>query len=261
MSNRKYGYVRDCYDPRDLKLEVPAIQMAAALPDSVDLRPRLIPVFDQKSLGSCTGNALAAEVAFDQDNQHLPHFIPSRLFIYYFERLIEGTVGQDAGAQLRNGCKALATYGVPREIYWPYDISQFTAAPPQAVQSVALLHRALAYHRVPQTEAGIRWCLASGFPFVFGFTVFGSFETAAVAASGIVELPAVGENILGGHAVVAVGYDQASRRVICRNSWGEAWGDHGYFTMPYSYILDNKLADDLWVIRTLGNAAGPEPQI
>jgi len=99
----------------------------------------------------------------------------------------------------------------------------------------------------------MKGCLASGFPFVFGFSVYESFESAAVGKSGIVPMPASSEKQLGGHAVLAVGYDDRDQRFIVRNSWGPKWGMRGYFTMPYAYVTDSNLADDLWTIRVIAS--------
>jgi C1A family cysteine protease len=98
----------------------------------------------------------------------------------------------------------------------------------------------------------MKGCLASGYPFVFGFTVYESFESQQVAQSGVLSMPAAGETIVGGHAVLAVGYDDSKNAFIIRNSWGDGWGLAGYFYMPYAYLLDNNLSDDFWTIRTVG---------
>jgi C1A family cysteine protease len=115
----------------------------------------------------------------------------------------------------------------------------------------ALKYKAVTYQRVVQTPSQLKGCLASGYPIVFGFTVYESFESDAVAKTGQVPLPKPSEKVLGGHAVLAVGYDETQQRFIVRNSWGKNWGLQGYFTMPYSYLTDNNLADDFWTIRVV----------
>ena len=100
----------------------------------------------------------------------------------------------------------------------------------------------------------MRKCLAEGFPFVFGFTVYDGFESASVAKSGKLNLPKPGEKVLGGHAVCAVGYDDKAKRVIVRNSWGTDWGMKGFFTMPYDYVSNSSLADDFWTLRGFKSA-------
>jgi len=101
----------------------------------------------------------------------------------------------------------------------------------------------------------MKGCLASGYPFVFGFTVYESFESQHVVTTGVVSMPAAGEKVLGGHAVVAVGYDDTTQRFIVRNSWGPGWGKGGYFTMPYAYLTDSNLSDDFWTVRLVAQAA------
>lgn len=248
---QRYGWIPDLPDARDHMYAAPVAAMAA-LPAKADLRRHCPAVYDQGQLGSCTGNAIAAAVQFDRMKQKLtPDFIPSRLFIYYNERVIEGTVGTDSGAQIRDGIKVVATEGAPPENDWPYDIEKFTAKPPRTVFRTALKDRAVQYQRLVQNLNQMKGCLASGFPFVFGFTVYESFESPDVARTGVVPMPESSETVLGGHAVLAVGYDNAHQRFIVRNSWGESWGMKGYFTIPYAYLSDRGLASDFWTIRLI----------
>jgi len=249
---QKYGWVPDLPDARDHLYAAPMLGVAV-LPTKVDLRPNCPPVYDQGQLGSCTGNAIGAAVQFERKKQGMaPDFPPSRLFIYYNERVIEGTVGTDAGAQIRDGIKAVATLGVCPEKDWPYNINQFTKKPPVKAFKDALHARAVSYSRVTRTLQQMKGCLASGFPFVFGFSVYESFESEDVAKTGVVPMPAANEKLLGGHAVMAAGYDDAQQRFFVRNSWGPDWGMKGYFSMPYSYLLDANLSDDMWTIRLIG---------
>lgn len=246
---KRYGWVPDLPDARDQMYAAPPAAMAA-LPPKVDLRAQCPAVYDQGQLGSCTGNSIAGAVEFERMKQKLtPDFIPSRLFIYYNERVIEGTVESDSGAQIRDGIKVVATEGVPPETDWPYDIAKFAQKPPPAAYTDALQDRAVQYQRLVQNLNQMKGCLASGYPFVFGFTVYESFESQPVAQTGVVPMPASGETVLGGHAVMAVGYDDSQQRFIVRNSWGATWGMQGYFTIPYAYLLDTHLASDFWTIR------------
>jgi C1A family cysteine protease len=244
----RYGWVRDLPDARDHIYSAPR-PTAAALPPSVDLTSGFGGVYDQGQLGSCTGNALAGAFEFDLRKQKLPDFVPSRLFIYYNERRIEGTIHSDSGAQIRDGVKTLVRQGVCPEPEWPYDIEKFADKPPKACYTDGLTHQATSYERVPQTLEELKGCLAEGYPFVFGFTVYQSFESPEVAKTGVVPMPSSKESVLGGHAVVAVGYDDASERFRVRNSWGTGWGQDGYFTMPYAYLTDTGLAADFWTLR------------
>lgn len=251
-----YGWMPDLPDHRDFLFAAP-VENLAALPTSVDLRPQCPKeVYDQGQLGSCTANAIAGALEFEQIKQALRTFTPSRLFIYYNERVIEHTVNTDSGAQIRDGIKSVGSIGAPPETDWPYDISRFTEKPPQVpAYKDAPLGKAIQYQRVPQVLNQMKGCLASGYPFVYGFTVYESFESAQVAQNGVVPMPAAGEKVLGGHAVVAVGYDDASQGFISRNSWGTGWGMAGYFTIPYAYLTDGNLSDDFWTIRLVAKTA------
>ena len=248
---KRYGWIRDDLDKRDHLYSAPHL---AALPDHVDLRPGCPPVWDQLSLGSCTAQAIAAALEFDRRKQGLqPEFTPSRLFIYWCERSIEHTLNSDSGAQIRDGIKAVNKWGVPPEPEWPYDISKFTAKPPAQCYTDAKLDRAVSYQRVAQNLIQMQACLASGYPIVFGFSVYESFESQDVAGRGIVPMPQSNEQLLGGHAVLCVGYRNDVKRFIVRNSWSDSWGINGYCEMPYDYLLDKNLADDFWVVKTVGS--------
>jgi C1A family cysteine protease len=246
---RWYGWTPDLPDHRDRMYQAP-LAMLEPLPAQVDLRPQCPPVYSQGALGSCTANAIAAALEFDQmKQQQTAVFVPSRLFIYYNERVIEGTVDEDSGAMIRDGIKSVAKQGAPHEALWPYVIKDFRRKPSKTAYQDARKHPAVLYQRLQQDVQQLRGCLASGFPFAFGFSAYESFETSAVASSGTVPLPAPKEKLVGGHAVLAVGYDHAREQFIIRNSWGDDWGQRGYCTMPYTYVLDNNLADDFWTIK------------
>jgi C1A family cysteine protease len=246
-----YGWVRDLPDARDFVYAAPLLRFPQGLPPSVDLRSSCPPVYDQGQLGSCTGNGIAGAIEFDQRKQGSTEFTPSRLFIYYNERVIEGTVPQDAGAQVRDGIKSVATLGAPPETDWSYDITKFAKKPPPAAYADAKKDLVTSYARVNQDLAQMQGCLADGYPFVFGFTVYESFEGPDIAQTGIMAMPAGGEKVVGGHCVVAVGYDNSTRMFIIRNSWGTGWGLKGYFMMPYEYMLGPRLASDFWTIRSV----------
>jgi hypothetical protein len=210
--------------------------------------------------GNCTANAIGTAFEFEQMKQNKANdFTPSRLFIYYNEREMEGTINEDSGAQIRDGIKSVASLGVCPESMWGYDISRFMVTPSTPCYSTALEHQVLQYMRVDQTLAEMKGCLAAGYPFVFGFLVYGSFESQYVSRTGDVSMPQPGEAIVGGHAVTAAGYDDAVGKFIVRNSWGYDWGDKGNFYMPYEYVVNGNLASDFWTIRLVEDSATPNP--
>lgn len=242
-----YGWLPDLPDHRDF-LYSQVLPVIEALPPAVDLRPTCSPVENQGQLGSCTANALVGTLEFLERKDGLRFIDLSRLFIYYDERAIEHTVKSDSGAQIRDGIKTLAKQGVCPEKEWPYNIAKFAVKPTAKCYKDALQHQIISYRRVLTLDE-MRNCLAAGFPFVFGFTVYEKFESQEVAQTGILNMPQPGEKVLGGHAVVAVGYNDSEKRFLVRNSWGTGWGQQGYFTMPYDYLNDRNLSDDFWTIR------------
>jgi C1A family cysteine protease len=250
MSSRRHGWRPDIPDHRDyLYTAKPRVK----LPDSVDLRSHCPPVQDQGNLGSCTANAGGAAMGFDLLKMG-KHITLSRLFIYYNSRAIEHTIKEDSGATIRDTIKSISKCGAPPESEWPYsdqDPGLFEKKPSDKAYTDGLKHKASSYARVGRSLSQMKGCLSEGYPFVFGFSVYSSFESEEVAQTGAVQMPEADEEFLGGHAVMAVGYDNKTQRFIVRNSWGTGWGQKGYFTMPYSYLLDSDLSDDFWTVRAL----------
>lgn len=213
-------------------------------PIIVDLRNKMPPVYEQENLGSCTAQALCGLIGYDD-----PMLIGSRLFLYYNQRKMLNTVSRDSGAFLRDGVKCLTQFGICQETMWPYIIKRFALCPPPRCYKRALLNRALQSKNIRNTLIDMKTSLANGYPFVVGILVYSSFESNTVATTGVVPYPDVKtERILGGHAVLCVGYDDMKQVWIMRNSWGTGWGMSGYFTLPYQYLLDSKLSSDLWTI-------------
>ena len=221
----------------------------AGLPSKVDLRPFDVPLFDQGQLGSCTANATIGCFMFEAKKDNIALEVRSRLQLYYNSRVAEGDPAQDGGAQLRDVIKVLNKQGVCPESDWPYNVAKFAVAPPMNTYADGLLERVTSYAAVAQTLPALKAALAAGRPVAFGFTVYPAFESAAVAKTGIVPMPR-GKSV-GGHAVRLVGYDDATKRFLVANSWGTGWGDKGYFTMPYAYVVSAR-ASDFWTISACG---------
>jgi C1A family cysteine protease len=251
ITMKKYGWRRDTPDHRD-KYYTPVVDVSkiCSSTGTVDLRKQCPGVYNQGELGSCTANAIAAAYEFDEIKENENNiFIPSRLFIYYNERKMENTTGQDAGAEIRDGIKSINKIGVCPEPLWPYDISKFTQEPTPECYETAKNHQSVEYSRVKQDLYHLKSCLDEGLPFVFGFAVYESFETEEVAKTGMMTMPTKNDSILGGHAVMAVGYDVNKKVFIVRNSWGVNWGDKGYFYMPFDYMTNKNLCSDFWVVK------------
>jgi C1A family cysteine protease len=237
-------------------------KLRGRLPGKVDLRDPILfgRPFDQGDLGSCTANAIGKAYRYQHTKQGLAAFDPSRLFIYYAEREIEGTIGSDAGAEIRDGIKVLATLGTPSEDVWRYDIGRFTQRPAEVAFQEAIRHNALAYESVRVERIALKAALAAGHPVVVGFSVYESFYN--IRADGLMPVPdATRERLEGGHAVLVVGYKTMKGRdgkrrdhAIILNSWGDSWGDLGYFYMPIEWLCCRDNADDFWCI-TIAEAA------
>jgi len=243
------GWLVDRPD-HDFLYAAPYAVMRAGLPPATDLRPQSPPIWDQGQLGSCVGQGVGYAVHFDWKRQNLPDVTPSRLFIYYNARVMEHTTSIDAGCTIRDGIKVIAKFGAPHEHEWPYVITRFAVKPTANAYTDALLRQSVQYWSVTKSTTQIKACLAEGFPVIFGCSVFESFESDAVANTGVVPLPARGEENLGGHCMAIVGHDDHTQRFVVRNSWGPGWGIKGYCTMPYSYITGN-LSSSFWTIRLM----------
>jgi len=242
--NRIYNLKRQELDERDYTLKgVLDVHPKVKLPVSVDLRSKCPPVYDQGDLGSCTANA---GVAARQMLNYLS--IPlSRLFLYYNERLLEGTTNKDSGAQMRTICKAMINYGICEEKLFPYNITKFKIKPSVVEYKNGLIYAPKTYHVVVNI-GDIKNILAlKSQPVMIGMDIYESFESDKVSENGIVPIPKKSEQFLGGHAVLVVGYDDRKKWFIVRNSWGSGWGDKGYFYLPYDYFI-KEYAFDFWIL-------------
>ncbi|MEO6071280.1 MAG: C1 family peptidase [Chitinophagaceae bacterium] len=249
------GWPPDLPDARDFMF-APSPKILRKLPLNIDLRSGTPPIYNQGGLGSCTANALCGAFQYGQKKQGHSTFMPSRLFLYYNERVPINTVGSDSGAFLRDGIKSLEKDGVCPEKEWSYDDddapgAKYSQKPPQKCYKDALKSQITSYMRLTHNLTSFKSCLAEKFPFVFGFTVYESFMGNEVRTTGIMPLPRPSEKVRGGHAVMAVGFDDAQQAVLVRNSWGTGWGIKGHFWMPYAYIADPHLCDDFWTIRVV----------
>jgi C1A family cysteine protease len=239
-----------------------ATPLKAGLPASVDLRPWCSPVENQGSLGSCTANAGVGMVEYFERRAFGKHIDASRLFLYKATRNMLHWTG-DTGAFLRSTMGALALFGVPPEEYWPYVVADFEKEPTAFCYAFAQNYQSISYYRLdpPGTTPAvllnqIKTYLAGGLPSMFGFTVYNSYTQAAT--TGKIPFPTAGEKIVGGHAIMAVGFDdkmkikntnpgaiETTGALLIRNSWGPAWGAAGYGWLPYEFVLRG-LATDWW---------------
>jgi C1A family cysteine protease len=263
--NPKYGCKKSAVEDTPTRLYAVS-KIQKGIP-SVDLRHLCPPVYDQGQTNSCTANAIAAAYQIDEikEKESSP-FTPSRLFIYYNERVIEGDPTKDEGAFIQHGIQSINTVGVCPEVLvpgttkdecWPFVENQVLTKPHPGCFTFAETHKSISYHRVAQTIGQLKQTLINGFPVVFGFQVYPEFESDACAETGLLKMPGPGEKCVGCHAVLMVGYDdnkkvgQHTGAFTVRNSWGEDWGDKGYFYMAYEYVTDPNLANDFWVVMSV----------
>lgn len=217
-------------------------------PAKIDLRPWCSPVENQLNIGSCTGNAIVGALEYLQNRARGSFVDLSRLFVYYLEREMMGKINEDSGAYLRDGIKCVITHGVASETVWPYHPERFRERPSDEAFADAANHKFTEYLRITSFD-DLRHALAMELPVVFGFLLFDSFMSADVAVTGRMPMPQPGENHQGGHAVLCVGYDDEAGHIIVRNSWGNGWGDQGYFYMPYEFVQNPDFCQDFWAVK------------
>jgi len=214
------------------------------LPGSVDQRAQQAPVYDQGDLGSCTAFSMGKGMREYMQRKNGEKLVPlSALWLYYEERVLMGTVNEDSGANMIDGINVLRDQGNAVETAWPYATAQFKVKAPAAAYEGAAAHKIASATELAEL-ADIKVALANGQPVVFGFMVYSSFQR--IGKNGVMPMPKPNESILGGHAVHAVGYDDAKQALIVRNSWGKGWGDQGYFYMPYTFAADKEKAMEWW---------------
>lgn len=250
MKKRSYGWSRQPLDDRDLTHN---LKSTSLLPPYINLADQMLPVFDQGQLGSCTANAIAAAVGYQLKKETSLSFMASRLFIYYNERVIDGTVNQDAGANPRSGIKTINIQGIAPESLWPYDISKFKTKPSTKAYQAATFHKSVLYVSPKQDVDVLKTSLARGVPVLFGFDVKSSFESKKVEETGLYT-PIESSPTIGGHYVLIVGYDDKKGNFIVRNSWGPDWGMAGYFQMPYESVVDARMCSDFWELTMISHS-------
>lgn len=249
-------------DSRDFK-SLRHLTAPPTLPESFEL-DRQIPIYDQLDLGSCTANSGCACYRFESA-QVLGNFNfdPSRLFLYYNTRVLEGSVNEDAGAYIRDVFKALNKWGLAKESFFPYKTQDFAKKPTEAAYTDGLTNLVIAYAAVQQSESVIKQTLLSGAAVSFGFTVYNSFMSGNWdSLTGIMPIPKKTEQVLGGHAVTIIGWSDSKKAFLIQNSWGTGWGQNGKFWMPYSFLLNSNECDDFWCIETIqikGEPVDPNP--
>ncbi len=235
---------RDPPDERDFRFTPQTAPSASA-----DLRAYCDGVYNQLPLKSCSANAISSALSLLGRKAGHPIVAPSRLFLYYNSRALEGETATDDGVTLRTAIKAAAKPGVCPETLWPYDPAQFATKPPQTAYD-GISTRAVSYYRIERDLRALKSCIAEGYPFVFGVNVY-QLSFGAATKSGQLNLPAANDTLMGGHAVLAVAYDDELQHFTVLNSLGATWGAQGYFTIPYAYLMNDKLSYDFWTIREI----------
>jgi C1A family cysteine protease len=239
----------DAPDARDRRFTP---QTARSLPPSVDLSSNCGPVYDQGMILSCSANALASAMQLLAAQKRETIEAPSRLFMYYNAREASGEAGTDSGTTMRNAIKAAAKLGACSESLWPYDPATVLQKPQQACYDHADV-RTIIYERIDRNIEHLHAALAQNSPFVFAISAYpGAFTQAST--TGELKIPAAGDECMGGHALIALGYDVARKAFLARNSLGATFARNGFFWVDDAYFTDPKLSYDFWSIRGIDPA-------
>jgi C1A family cysteine protease len=244
---RTYDCNRHTLDSAQLAVGAPYLSAGNTLATAMDLRANCAPVYNQGQLGACTGFAAAKgmlEFLLRKKTGNAPSM--AALYLYYYERSAEHTIGRDAGAQIVDSAFVLRSRGCATEVNCPYNIDTFENAPNANSEAEAPHYRVSTTSHL-HTIADMINCLCEGYVFIGGIDIFESFESDAVAASGIVPMPQPGEKLMGGHAVCFVGFDMKRGAFLVRNSWGADWGLDGYFWLPFQFVTS--YGSDFWTAR------------
>ena len=243
--SRIYNLKRQKEDKRDYMyephiLEIPSTHFLS------DVQMISSPILDQGNLGSCVSNASYALFYI----RSIGKISLSRLQLYMTSRAIDGSsLTEDTGSTIRGCMKAVSKYGLTNEKIWSYDILNFDKlAPSDAFTNLYKLTNFI-YTFIKQDLKSIKEVLASGKPILIGITIYSSFESNNAINYGIIPMPnTTKEELLGGHAILLIGYDDKTKVFKFQNSWSTLWGDKGYGYIPYDYILNNNLAFDLCTV-------------
>ena len=226
--------------------------VTSQLPSKLNLRNIFkFPVLSQGNLGACTAHATSNAILFFLNRLNKKEFLPSRLYIYYFSRLIENNTEIDSGCEIRSVMKAVAKYGACEEYLFPYIIENFKIEPNDfCIKNGKGKIKNFIYLSIDQELINIKNSLFQGYPILLGIELYESSEYDINLKSGIIPMPDINnEEYLGGHCILLVGYNDKDKIFCILNSWGSNVGDNGYFYIPYEYLLDNKLATDFWTIQ------------
>ena len=225
-----------------------ALPRSNALPSQVDLRAFGGPIKDQGEEGSCTGHAFSSAREWIARKYEKSAPVLSPQCLYAEELLASSDFPNDEGAMPRTACQVLTALGCCETALYPYVAGNITRPTPEQVQN-ALKYRTGAYHRIASLVDFLK-CVAdpTPWPVLVGFTVYESLMSEQVAETGVMPTPQVGEQPQGGHEVLCLGYDLPRQLALMQNSWGDGWGQRGYFWMPLAVL--SAAETDLWMVHT-----------
>lgn len=238
----KFGWLRDLTDQRDKIYSAPRI---SHLPSYVSLLQYCAPVENQTTTSSCTAHGIVGNLEMLEKKSKTNFYDISRLFIYYNTRMIRGIEDTDGGAYIRDGIKSLVRFGYCSEKIWKYDEVKINNKPDRKSYKEAKRHLIKEYSRILNINDIIK-CVASGYPVIFGITLYESFESKIVAKTGKISIPKINERVIGGHCMLIIGYDMKTKLFTVRNSWSSKWGDKGNCYIPFEYM---EQASDMWTVR------------
>jgi len=262
MKTFKTNYKRDPVDERDFKLTSSfknILEAETQLPEKVDHTDGMSPVKDQGQLGSCVGFAVAAMKEWQEKHEHEEELAKgkrgkkkiydySEAWIYWNAKKLDPWGILDEGTSIRYAMKVLQRIGVPTEKGWPYkDVNDLDdiGEPKRWANLVSRWALIDSYWRI-DTLTELRLALING-PVPIGIPCF--YEFFFVDRDGFVPYPADPNQMYGGHAVCAVGYNNKTKLIKFKNSWGSYWGSEGYGYLPYDYIDD--FLWDAWASKDL----------